>query len=293
MRVFSTSSMLSFLTLVFLLQSCLNGGTGEMPDEDLALGIEFEKEILPVDTLGEIRLSAGHQTSYYITGGADNSDYLFVEVSAGARQTEFDQVVGTNGHVNITIPEGVELETAYGGEYFRKGSDIVFGIGELKLGTVYRLLLKFSRNEQSTEDLSFATHLVYTDLLEEELTQQLVVNTVLQPTLDQTLLASTNSTIVDRWISFYRANMWFREIMGDALANWQEDANTKAELEELKAFLDGEISTKGTSYHLAKQVQLVESFQDWLNTDEYMGNVVGEKAYQEIWEKNKNLALNL
>lgn len=263
MRKTNTSFFFSFLLSIFLLQSCFDGGTGQLLDFEEE-SKEAKVEILPVDTVGMVSLSAYHNTAYYVTGGADNSLYLFVSVNTGALENpknpeqDLSSVLGQEVQLNISIPEGVELTKVFGPSYENNKDKINLRLEDLRANETQTVLFKLNRDEQGLEDLSFSTELEYTDLSLNSKQSRLLINTVIQPTLDQSLLELERSTEVAQWIAFYKANKQLGESINTASNGDLVSARIK--LEESEAYLNAEISKWGISDQLAAQAALVERF---------------------------------
>ena len=282
----------SFLLLVFLLQSCFDNGTGKLPDVN-SLSEHDEIEILPTDTIGAVSLSAFHGTPYYVTGGASNAFYLFIEVRAktlgtgNADENDPLAIVGRDIGLQVALPSGVELNNASGFAYEMKGQVAHIKLNDLSEGATYRILLNLTRDEQLLDDLTFSTQLWYTDVVSNYSNRHLLVNTVVQPTLDQSLLEEHRSGIVNHWIALFSANQQLEEAL--IAADNADFETAKALVKEAGAFMDAAVSKLGSEPDLVSQVALIHRYDTLLHTMKNMDRETLEHEKEAIRAENKGL----
>lgn len=168
------------------------------------VGIDYNEDLL------QSMAENGAGNYYFIESAEDIPDIFKQELDGLLR------VVAQNTLLEIDLPEGVGVEHVFGFKYEQDKSTLKIHFRDLTADDTKGVLVKMTVTEHASQDLSFSSRLKYTLAVEDYSTKNLVINTVLQPTHDTSLITESRSKTVEQWVTFYEANYNIEKAMAEA-----------------------------------------------------------------------------
>ncbi|MBI1183216.1 VWA domain-containing protein [bacterium] len=200
------------------------------------VGIDYNEDLLQ----GMAEYGAGN---YYFISSPEDIPAIFKQELEGLLA-----IVAQNSLLEITLPEGVEIEHVYGFKYEKEGSKLKIYFRDLVSGSEKGVLVRLKVNEQYDGDLFFSSQLTYQRAIGDYNTDTLLVNCVLQPARDHELLASGRNAEVEQWVTFYEANLRIEKAMKAVDRGEMDSARTMINYN--KSYIEGRKDKWGSNKYI-------------------------------------------